>query len=360
MQPLTRKCHDQVDGAFVIGINAYDGEVNRFGYGALMATVNANNGERMISDASWKCIVLEGHQENDPPAGWSDIDFDDSAWPSATEYGRNDLGTTHWAQHIPVPSDSSGGHVKPGISDDAQWIWTDDHEQHNDLFCRGTMRTEAGARIIESRATIDNAAYDILSLNYFTEMLVNNNMHDGNLESVGGDCDGTCATCTGTANRNNDNRCPSPQHDEVIASQLSAVCGTSTWKIYGKDRSIPATDLRHIRVAYSMDGATWTCYTQSNTPTQGGTPSLATASADCNEGPSHAASGSVFSINAPAKFVSMAFWGHTEIWEIALNSCDGQAPGRGTTSCFNLVQGHACEGAIVQVGLCCNSPLIVL
>ena len=164
-----------------------------------------------------------------------------------------------------------------------------------------------------------------------------------------GDCDGTCATCTGTANRNNDNRCPSPQHDEVIASQLSAVCGTSTWKIYGKDRSIPATDLRHIRVAYSMDGTTWTCYTQSNTPTQGGTPSLATASADCNEGPSHAASGSVFSINAPAKFVSMAFWGHTEIWEIALNSCDGQAPGRGTTSCFNLVQGHACEGAIVQV-----------
>ena len=44
----------------------------------------------------------------------------------------------------------------------------------------------------------------------------------------------------------------------------------------------------------------------------------------------------------------MAFWGHTEIWEIALNSCDGKAPGRGTTSCFNLVQGHACEGAIVQ------------
>ncbi len=87
-----------MDGSFVIGINAYDGEVNRFGYGALMATVNANNGERMISDKFWKCIVLEGHQENDPPAGWSDIDFDDSAWPAATEYGRNDLGTTHWAQ----------------------------------------------------------------------------------------------------------------------------------------------------------------------------------------------------------------------------------------------------------------------
>ena len=133
-----------------------------------------------------------------------------------------------------VPSDSTGGHVKPGISDDSQWIWTDDHEQHNDLFCRGTMRTEAGARIIESRATIDNAAYDILSLNYFTEMLVNNNMHDGNLESVGGDCDGTCATCTGTANRNNDNRCPSPQHDEVISSQVNQVCDSSAWTVYGR------------------------------------------------------------------------------------------------------------------------------
>ena len=72
----------QVDGSFVIGINAYDGEVNRFGYGALMATVDANSGERMISDSNWKCIVLEGHQENDPPAGWEGQDLHHPGWPN--------------------------------------------------------------------------------------------------------------------------------------------------------------------------------------------------------------------------------------------------------------------------------------
>ena len=105
-------------------------------------------------------------------------------------------------------------------------------------------------------------------------------------DSVGGDCDGTCADCTGEANRNNDNRCPSPQHDEVIASQLNMVCDASSWTVYGQDRSIASTDLRHIRVAYSLDGLSWTCHTQSDDATQGGTPSMAEASANCNEGPS--------------------------------------------------------------------------
>ena len=77
---------------------------------------------------------------------------------------------------------------------------------------------------------------------------------DGNHDSVGGECHGTCSACTGEANRNGDNRCPSPQHDEVIASQLNMVCDSSAWTVYGRDRSISATDLRHIRVAYSLDG----------------------------------------------------------------------------------------------------------
>eukprot|EP01045_Picozoa_sp_COSAG04_P009541 COSAG04_NODE_556_length_12658_cov_3.469862_2_plen_125_part_00 len=75
-------------------------------------------------------------------------------------------------------------------------------------------------------------------------------------------------------------------------------------------------------MAYSLDGITWTCYTQSDDDTQGGTPSMVDASADCNEGPSHAASGSTFNIPFPAKFVSMAFWGHTDIYEIELTECD--------------------------------------
>ena len=49
--------------------------------------------------------------------------------------------------------------------------------QYGSSCVAGTAGGVGGATIIESRATIDNAAYDILDLNYFTEMLINNNMH---------------------------------------------------------------------------------------------------------------------------------------------------------------------------------------
>ena len=214
-----------------------------------------------------------------------------------------------------------------------------------------------GVYIVESRQTIDNAAYDILTLDFEQNMFVNNMLNDGILSPIGGACHGACADCTGIANRNNDNRCPAPQHDEVISSQLSGTCDTSSWKVYGRnvgDESKPVnqrTDLRHIRVAYSMDGTSWECYTQSDTPTQGGTASLASASTNCNEGPSHAASGAVFNINAPAKFVSMAFWGLTEIWEIELIDCGGEAPGRAPPSCMApLVRAGALNDLPGEVG----------
>ena len=31
----------------------------------------------------------------------------------------------------------TAGHVKPGIADAAEWIWTDNPETHNDVYCRG-------------------------------------------------------------------------------------------------------------------------------------------------------------------------------------------------------------------------------
>jgi hypothetical protein len=88
---------------------------------------------------------------------------------------------------------------------------------------------------------------------------------------------------------------------------------------------VAETDLRHIRVAYSTTGTSWTCYVQSNDDSQGDTPSFAAASSDCGEGPSHAKSGSVFNIPAPAQYISFAFWGWTDIFEVELTTCDGVA-----------------------------------
>jgi hypothetical protein len=188
--------------------------------------------------------------------------------------------------------------------------------------------------IVEARQSNDNAAYDIMSLNYATDLNINRGLADGvqyrtAAEGCAGDCTGngnsgdSCGFGEGDGGtlRNDDHRCPSEHHDEVVSVKLSATCDTSSFAIYGADRTVAETNLRHIRVAYSTDGTSWTCYVQSNDDSQGGTPSFATASDNCDEGPSHAASGSVFNIPAPAMYVSFAFWGWTDVTEIELKSC---------------------------------------
>ena len=146
-----------------------------------------------------------------------------------------------------------------------------------------------------------NQAYTMLTWD-FTSGTPSAELFDGDTETpIGGDADN--------------------QHDEIVAVQLSMTCDTSKFKVYGRDRDVPSTDLRHVRSAYSTDGQSWTCYTQSDAETQGGTPGLSTASTSCAEGPSHAPSGAEFSINGAASYVEFAFWGRTDIFEVELSEC---------------------------------------
>jgi hypothetical protein len=107
----------------------------------MMVSVVADNGEVMHSDITWKCWNAEGHADTRPPGNWMEYGFDDSAWPNAVSYGRNDADDTHWSAYIPRKPGypETSGHVKPGISDEAEWIWTADPEVHNDVFCRGNF-----------------------------------------------------------------------------------------------------------------------------------------------------------------------------------------------------------------------------
>ena len=140
--------------------------------------------------------------------------------------------------------------------------------------------------IAEGRLSQDNMAYTMLTWDFASgsdsPMLM-----DGDTSTIIG----------GDANA---------QHDEIVAVRLSGTCDTSSFRVYGRDRDEPDTDLRHIRVAYSTDGSSWTCYTQSDDATQGGTPGMSDASTMCNEGPSHAASGNEFNVDAPASYVEFA------------------------------------------------------
>ena len=151
----------------------------------------------MNSDATWKCWNAEGHADTRPPGNWMEYDFDDSAWCDLVHHGadmrpqraycvaltcsllyqaecglipaqrlpRQSLGGCHphvRNAHVGHRGSLSGiarplhttectrcprkpgypdtaGHVKPGIADAAEWIWTRDPEQHNDVYCRGNF-----------------------------------------------------------------------------------------------------------------------------------------------------------------------------------------------------------------------------
>ena len=52
--------------------------------------------------------------------------FDDSSWPEAVSYGRND-GNNVWKNYKGV---------RPKIPADAQWLWTSNNENHDRVYCR--------------------------------------------------------------------------------------------------------------------------------------------------------------------------------------------------------------------------------
>ena len=51
-------------------------------------------------------------------------DFDASDWPAAVEYGRNGDSPAPWNR------------VFADIAEDAQWIWTSDAENDDQVYCR--------------------------------------------------------------------------------------------------------------------------------------------------------------------------------------------------------------------------------
>jgi len=79
------------------------------------------NGARIGSSSEW--LVSETQQ-----AGWTEADFDDSAWVNATEYGGPNAD----------PWGPAFGAIAPFLpaSSPGQWIWTDDNRGDNEVYFR--------------------------------------------------------------------------------------------------------------------------------------------------------------------------------------------------------------------------------
>ena len=77
-------------------------------------------GGKVTKSSEWKCST-----KNAP--GWTTNNFDDSSWSNAVSYGRNQDGNI-WR--------SVGGGSRPNIPGDAEWLWTNNNENHDRVYCR--------------------------------------------------------------------------------------------------------------------------------------------------------------------------------------------------------------------------------
>jgi hypothetical protein len=77
-------------------------------------------GGKVTKSSEWKCST-----KNAP--GWTTNNFDDSSWSNAVSYGRNQDSNV-WR--------SVGGGSRPNIPGDAEWLWTNNNENHDRVYCR--------------------------------------------------------------------------------------------------------------------------------------------------------------------------------------------------------------------------------
>ena len=121
----------------------------QMGDGGLIAQfADARSGSSIaVTNADWRCLVIHEApldrscaDEAEPvagvgpctfkvraePHGWRGVDFDDRAWPWATEYSAADVRP-------------KGGYDAIDWVADARLIWSGDLETHNTLLCRLTV-----------------------------------------------------------------------------------------------------------------------------------------------------------------------------------------------------------------------------
>ena len=77
-------------------------------------------GGKVTKSSEWKCST-----KNAP--GWTTNNFDDSSWSNAVSYSRNQDSNV-WR--------SVGGSSRPNIPGDAEWLWTNNNENHDRVYCR--------------------------------------------------------------------------------------------------------------------------------------------------------------------------------------------------------------------------------
>lgn len=120
----------------------------QMGDGGFIAQFSSGGNAIAVTDSNWRCLVVHdapankscekernpvagsgacGFTETAEPDGWKAVNFDDSAWPTATEHSASAVG----------PKD---GYDQVRWDSAANIIWGPDLETNNTLLCRMVVR----------------------------------------------------------------------------------------------------------------------------------------------------------------------------------------------------------------------------
>ena len=108
----TYEFNPKVNDGDVIAIDGVD-------KGGPAAFIGVFNG-KITKPNEWKCTTKKSDN-------WNKNNFDDSSWSYATSYGKNK------DQNIWM---SVGRGSRPNIPGDAEWLWTNNNENHDRVYCR--------------------------------------------------------------------------------------------------------------------------------------------------------------------------------------------------------------------------------
>jgi len=110
-------------------------------------------GNEDTSATKWRCENFN----KTAPDGWNSLNFNDTTWSTAVSYGKND-NLNIWKQ-------------RPSISNNAEWLWTNDNKKHKKIYCRFKLTTKQNIQLNNVKKEVkilDKSNIDSL-INYHNE-----------------------------------------------------------------------------------------------------------------------------------------------------------------------------------------------
>ena len=103
--------------------------------GSVAGFIGTFGNENTLTTA-WRCKDFNKTAPND----WNSIVFNDTTWPLAISYGKNN-NLNVWKQ-------------RPSISENAEWLWTNNNKKHDTIFCRYKLSNKPNIQLNEINKTV--------------------------------------------------------------------------------------------------------------------------------------------------------------------------------------------------------------